>query len=103
MTARFLLFCDPTCTLYVGTSQVPKKEGYKNMKQGSKIGLYVSLSLLAAFVLWTVLVSTVDVQAIGPQESRVGLATLNARAHNRTGLHMTLYTLTEWLGLILFR
>jgi len=70
------------------------------MKQGSKIGLYVSLCLLAAFVLWTVLVSTVDVQAIGPQESRVGLATLNAWAHDLTGLHMTLYTLTDWLGLV---
>ena len=70
------------------------------MKQGSKIGLYVSLSLLAAFALWTVLACTVDVQAVGPQESRVGLATLNAWVHDLTGVHMTLYTVTDWLGLV---
>ena len=62
--------------------------------------LRTGLCLLAAFVLWTVLVSLVDVQAIGPRGSAVGFATLNARFHAFTGVHMGLYTLTDWLGLI---
>lgn len=58
--------------------------------------------MLAAFLLWTVALRLVDVQAIGPQGSAVGFATLNAFIHNLTGVHMSLYTLTDWLGLVPF-
>lgn len=64
--------------------------------------LYIATSLLAAFVLWTVALRFVDVQAIGPQESAVGFATINRFFHNLTGVHMTLYTITDWLGLVPF-
>ena len=60
----------------------------------------MALGLLAAFALWTVAIGTVDVQSIGPRESTVGFATLNRFVHNLTGVHMTLYILTDWLGLI---
>ena len=56
--------------------------------------------LLAAFVFWTVFVRAVDVQAIGPRESSVGLAALNIFVHRFTGVHMWLYTVTDWLGLV---
>lgn len=62
----------------------------------------VSLTLLAAFALWTWLVRTVDVQAVGPQESTVGFAALNTFVHELTGVHFTLYTVTDWLGLVPF-
>ena len=56
--------------------------------------------MLGLFALWTAAVTAVDVQAIGPQGSRVGLAGLNGWIHGLTGVHMWLYTLTDWLSLI---
>lgn len=63
-----------------------------------KIG--IALGLLAAFALWTLAVKTVDVQSIGPGGSVVGFATINGWFHSLTGVHMTLYTITDWLGLV---
>ena len=60
----------------------------------------IALGLLAAFALWTIAISLIDVQAIGPQGSTVGFATLNGFVHNFTGVHMQLYTITDWLGLV---
>lgn len=62
--------------------------------------LYGSLAFLAAFALWTVLVCCVDVQTIGPEGSSVGFAAVNGAFHNLTGVHWTLYTITDWLGLV---
>lgn len=69
-----------------------KKEIWKRFKLG--------LCLLCTFVLWTVLVCFVDVQAIGPGGSSVGFARLNQFVHDLTGVHMALYTVTDWLGLV---
>lgn len=55
---------------------------------------------LAAFVIWTILIKTVDVKAVGPEGSAVGLAHLNCWFHQLTGVHMDLYTVTDWLGLV---
>ena len=60
----------------------------------------IAWGLLAAFVLWTAVVSLVDVQAIGPQGSSVGLAALNGFFHNLTGVHLSLYLITDWLSLV---
>ena len=70
------------------------------MKQENKRSLFLSLCLLASFVLWTVLVCILDVKPIGPKGSSVGLATINGAFHSLTGVHMTLYTITDWLGLV---
>ena len=61
---------------------------------------YIGLGLLALFVIWTIALMFVDVRAIGPQESIVGFATINRFIHNLTGVHMSLYTITDWLGLV---
>ena len=61
---------------------------------------YSGLGLLALFIIWTVALGFVDVGAIGPQGSSVGFATLNKMVHNITGVHMSLYTITDWLGLV---
>ena len=53
-----------------------------------------------AFILWTAAVSFIDVQPIGPENSRVGFASLNQFVHQLTGVHMGLYMLTDWLSLI---
>ena len=62
--------------------------------------LYVSVSMLTAFVLWTMAVRFVDVKAIGPNGSKVGFSSLNALIHTLTGVHMLLYHITDWLGLV---
>ena len=60
----------------------------------------IALGLLSSFVLWTIAISLIDVQPIGPQEATVGFATLNSMVHRLTGVHMQLYTITDWLGLV---
>ena len=72
------------------------------MKNKIKIGYLVSMGLLAAFVLWTVLVSVVDVKAIGPNASQVGFAGMNGWFHGLTSVNMNLYVITDWLGLVPF-
>lgn len=52
------------------------------------------------FIIWTIALRFVDVGAIGPQDSSVGFATLNKAIHNITGIHMSLYTITDWLGIV---
>ena len=56
--------------------------------------------MLAVFVLWTVLICFVDVQAIGPEGSSVGFSTINGFIHELTGVNWFLYTVTDWLGLV---
>ena len=70
------------------------------MEKKNKKRLALGVSLVVAFVLWTVLVRFVDVQAIGPDGSSVGLATLNRFVHELTGVNWILYTVTDWLGLV---
>ena len=65
-----------------------------------KRNLYIALGFLAAFLLWTVAVSRIDVQSIGPNGSSVGFASLNRLVHSFTGVHMLLYTITDWLSLV---
>ena len=56
--------------------------------------------MLAAFVLWTAAVCVVDVRPIGPLGYGVGFAALNSFVHHLTGVHMGLYTLTDWLSIL---
>ena len=56
--------------------------------------------LVLMFVVWTVLIQCVDVQAVGPKGTKVGFASWNVWVHSRTGVNMTLYTITDWLGLV---
>ena len=70
------------------------------MKKENQRNFCIATCMLLAFLLWTVAIQFVDVQAIGPQESSVGFATINHFVHNLTGVHMSLYTITDWLGLV---
>lgn len=70
------------------------------MKKKKRRYLYLSVSMLSAFVLWTVAVQFVDVRTIGPNGSSVGFATINGFVHKLTGVHMSLYNVTDWLGLV---
>lgn len=68
-------------------------------KNGKRIWLTGSM-LLIGFVIWTVLIQTVDVQPIGQNGTLVGFATFNSWFHKLTNVHMTIYNVTDWLGLV---
>ena len=70
------------------------------MKNEKQKDFCIAICMLAAFLFWTVAIQFVDVQTIGPQESSVGFATINQFVHNITDVHMFLYTVTDWLGLV---
>lgn len=70
------------------------------MKANGKKLFFTAACLLAAFAVWTVSVSFIDVRPIGPQGSAVGFAALNSFVHNLTGVHMSLYTVTDCAGLV---
>ena len=70
------------------------------MKKRSFKQYIVAFSLIAAFVVWTIVVCWVDVRPIGPEGTAVGLATLNRFVHSLTGVHMWLYTVTDLLGAV---
>lgn len=70
------------------------------MKSEDKKYFYTAICMLVLFVLWTVAVSVFDVKPVGPDQSQVGFSTINAFVHNRTGVHMSLYVLTDWLSII---
>ena len=65
-----------------------------------KRNLLAGAGLIGAFALWTVLIRWVDVQAVGQNGTRIGFADYNVCFHQLTGVHMTLYTITDWLGLV---
>ena len=56
--------------------------------------------MLVVFIIWTGLIQYVDVKPIGVDNTYIGFSTLNNWFHFLTGVHMTLYTITDWLGLI---
>ncbi len=57
-------------------------------------------SLLLVFALWTLLVQKADVQSVGVNGTDVGFAEFNTWFHSLTGANMTLYNITDWLGLV---
>lgn len=57
-------------------------------------------ALWAGFVLFTLLLTCVDVQSIGPQRATVGFATVNEWAFQLLGVHLQWYHLTDWLGVV---
>ena len=70
------------------------------MKDIRKKELLSGIVLLSAFVLWTMLIQLVDVQNGGQNGTSVGFATFNVWFHRMTGVHMLIYTITDWLGLV---
>lgn len=62
--------------------------------------LIASGSLLLLFILFTGVVLFVDVQAIGPDGSSVGLAAINQAFAKQVGVHLLWYKVTDWLGLV---
>lgn len=69
------------------------------MKEKKK-SYILAASFILAFIFWTVAVSFIDVGGIGPEGSVVGFASLNGYFHDLIGVNMSLYVITDWLGLV---
>ncbi|WP_295069054.1 phosphatase PAP2 family protein [Ruminococcus sp.] len=70
------------------------------MKKNGINTLITGVLMLILFAVWTVLIQTVDVQAVGQNGTDIGFASLNTWFHKMTGVHMWVYTVTDWLGLV---
>ena len=46
------------------------------------------------------MIKHIDVQNAGPNGTEIGFATINVWFHRLTGVHMLIYTITDWLGLV---
>ena len=68
-------------------------------KNGRKL-LLAGLGMMAAFIIWTMLIQNIDVQPVGQNGTNIGFAEQNQWFHKLTGVHMVLYTVTDWLGLV---
>ncbi|MBR5190406.1 MAG: hypothetical protein IKW34_00035 [Clostridia bacterium] len=69
-----------------------KTKGMKNLISG--------IVFIIFFTIWTMLIQIIDVQPIGVNGTNIGFATINSWFHSLAAVNMTLYTITDWLGLV---
>lgn len=62
--------------------------------------ILICVLLVLISIIYTLLVKYVDTSTIGPNGSVVGFSSLNSFVFNLTGNNMTLYKITEILGII---
>lgn len=70
------------------------------MKKTGKIELFAGLLFIAIFAIFTLLVQIVDVNPLGVNGTNIGFSTFNCMIHKLCGVNMTLYTITDWAGLV---
>jgi len=67
------------------------------MKTGKKFTM-IGIGLMAAAILYTVMVAGIDVRPIGPNGSSVGFAGLNSAFADAFGINKVLYVISEICG-----
>lgn len=70
------------------------------MKKNVKTPLGAGVIFIALFIVWTILIGVIDVKPVGVNKTTIGFATINTWFHNLTKVNMTLYNITDWLGLV---
>lgn len=70
------------------------------MREKSKNFMIMGFVFMMLFLAWTILISFIDVKPVGVNESVVGFATFNCWIHDLTGVNMSMYIITDWLGLV---
>ncbi len=56
--------------------------------------------MFIVFIIYTLGIATIDVAAIGPNQSVVGFSEFNQIIHSAIGVHMMWYHITDWMGLV---
>lgn len=72
----------------------------KLMERKAGKQLLSGIIFVIVFVLWTILIQTIDVQPVGVNGTDIGFATLNTWFFTLTGVNMTLYSITDWAGVV---
>ena len=54
------------------------------MKKNEKMTLCSGIVFIVFFIVWTILIQTIDVRPVGVNDTNVGFATLNTWFHNLT-------------------
>lgn len=70
------------------------------MKESGKRKILLGILFVAIFAIFTWLVQIVDVKPFGVNGTDIGFSTLNCTFHKLCGVNMTLYTITDWAGLV---
>ena len=95
-TMRFL----PVRLSFAIVSVRKNGKGQENMMKREKDLFRRGILLLLLFGIWTFLICSVDVQIVEETGTKVGFFAWNHWFHDLTGVHMTLYAATDWLGLV---
>lgn len=69
------------------------------MKKKNLINLIITSALFLCFIVFTVLVKVVDVSPIGPDGTSVGFAKMNGAVAEKLGVNLSVYTISDILGL----
>jgi len=70
------------------------------MKESGKRKILSGLVFVAVFAIFTWLVQVVDVKPLGINGTDIGFSTFNCMFQKLSGVNMTLYTITDWAGLV---
>ena len=70
------------------------------MKKKEKRLLFLGNVFIGVFIIWTLLIQKVDVQPLGVNGTNIGFSKINCWFHQLTGVHMEIYYITDWLGLV---
>lgn len=62
------------------------------------IVLTISILFMVLFITFTILVMNIDVQPIGPNDSKVGLSTINGAFADTVGQNETWYKISDYAG-----
>ena len=100
VTLRSFMFLMFFVTLKLAYWQNLKEKGQRTVRKSGKKLLFTGSIFIVAFIIWTLLIQKVDVQPIGVNGTNIGFATINCWFHSLTGVHMVIYTITDWLGLV---
>jgi len=70
------------------------------MERKTKKQFIIGTTLFVVFILYTMSLTFVDMQPIGPQGSYVAYAGINKTVHELFGVNMMLYNITDWAGVV---